>query len=291
MFIKNILSIPKKCLALFFDFKISKAELFYKKFICKVIRVRKVILVTFHGHKMYVNTRDIGVTPALVVERFFEKYETELFEKLVVPGMNIIDIGANIGYYTLLASRLLKNKGKVYAFEPVPMNYRLLAKNITINEYKNTTPYCKAFSNKCEKIKLFLDKTNLGNPSFCEKNVTQNNGSIEVETITLDSFVGGIEDKRIDIIKIDTQGAEGLIMEGGQETLRNNKLKLFMEFWPYGLRNMGTEPVKLLELLQSYGFSITLIDKKCINVGNNKIIKMCDNAPDKRGSVNLLLEK
>lgn len=270
-------------------FRISGLLLLYKKLIYKIVKLKKTALISCQGYKMYVNTKDRGITPILLIEGVFEKYVTRLFKETIRPNMVVVDIGANIGYYTLIASKLVGSNGKVYAFEPEPNNYDLLLKNIRINGYTNATPVKKAVSNKCDKTTLFLDKVSSGDPSLDENNVPQKKGFIEVETVTLDSF---LKDVKVDVVKIDAQGAEGLILEGSERILRNNNLKLFMEFWPYGLRNMGTNPLELLYKLQSNGFKATLVGKRTIKyIEAVKVIEVCDNAVDKKECVDLLLEK
>ena len=72
--------------------------------------------------------------------------------------MTVVDIGANYGSYTLIASKLVGNDGRVYAFEPEPGNYDILVKNIEMNGYTNVTPIRKAVSNKQGKVRLYVDK-------------------------------------------------------------------------------------------------------------------------------------
>lgn len=255
-----------------------------------------IVLITCQGNRMYVNTElgygDIG--PILLIKGVYEEHETELFRELIKPGMVVLDIGANIGYYTLIASKLVGDDGRVYAFEPDPKNYELLVKNIEINGYNNITPIHKAVSNKSGRIKLFIDKLSPSLSSFSKDNVLEKAGFLEVETTALDDFFGLTGGDTVNLIKMDTQGAEGLIIEGSERLLRNNNLKIIMEFWPYGLRNVGTDPLGLLYKLQSYGFEIKPIDKTdryTMDMGVKKIIEMCENRMNGKGHVNLLLEK
>ncbi|GAI28794.1 unnamed protein product [marine sediment metagenome] len=74
------------------------------------------------GNKMYVNTDDRGFAPILLVDGVWEKYKTEVFKQMVKEGMVVVDIGANIGYYTLIGAELVGESGIVYAFEPEPSN-------------------------------------------------------------------------------------------------------------------------------------------------------------------------
>lgn len=196
-----------------------------------------------------------------------EKLETELFKKMVQNGMVVVDIGANIGYYTLIAARLVGKKGTVYAFEPEPSNYKLLCENIAINGYTNIVPIEKAISNTSGKAKLYVDRAMGDVSSFAKANVLLHSKNLsaclEVETVTLDDFFERtVGDDRIDLMKIDVEGAEELVIGGADRVLRNNRLKIFMEFMPDQLRNAGTDPLQLLYKLQNYGFAIKVINDK-----------------------------
>lgn len=279
---------------------------YFKKFPCisslykiiyKIIKPKGIVLVNVQGNKMYVNCQDESLVPSLLVYGIYEKYDTELFKKIVKPGMIVVDIGANIGYYTLMAAKLIGSNGKVYAFEPEPSNYELLIKNIKINNYTNIISIQKAVSNKNGKARLFINKSNLGNSSLIENNVPQKIGFTEVETITLDNFFDSVvKNNKIDFIKMDTQGAEKLVIEGAEKILKDNNLKIIMEFWPFGLRNMGSEPSDLLKMLQDFGFKIKHINGKdsyLKKLEMTEIINLCENKDkkNKMGYINLFLEK
>ncbi|MCM8796405.1 MAG: FkbM family methyltransferase [Candidatus Omnitrophica bacterium] len=210
---------------------------------------------------MYVDTGDRVISTLLLRDGFYESHTTDLFKRLVKPDMTIIDIGANIGYYTLMAAQLAGNKGKVYAFEPEPHNYDLLTKNIAINGYTNVIPIKTAVSNKSGTAQLFLDRVDFGRHSFSQETNIRRGRVIEVETVTLDEFFEQtVRNLSAHIIKIDAEGAEGMIIEGAEKMLRN-KLKIIMEFFPRGIRNTGIDPLRLLHRMQDIGFRInTVID-------------------------------
>ncbi|MCX6811322.1 MAG: FkbM family methyltransferase [Candidatus Berkelbacteria bacterium] len=244
---------------------------------------------------MYINAEDSGIAPDLLTSGMYEPFQTELLRKLITKNMTVVNIGANIGYYTLIAANKVGPNGKVYAFEPEPKNYQLLIKNIEKNGYKNILPIQVAISDKQGTLKLFLDKSNLGNPSLAEQNIGEKNGFVEVKTNSLDNFFEKhSKDFKVDLLLMDTQGAEGLILDGAKKIIRNNKLKIIMEFWPWGLNNVGTDALNLLKRLKKYGFKIGLINEtnKCINyLLPEKIVGMCKNSQNGRGYVDLLLEK
>ena len=227
-------------------------------FFYRHLRPSGIVLIDVQGSKMYVDSRDIGVTPFLLEWGFYEKYETELFKRLVKKGMVVVDIGANVGYYTLLVAHLVGDEGKVFAFEPDPNNYSLLCKNIEVNGYRNVIPVRKAVFNKSGKTSLFLDKNNLGGHSLSEANVHKS-ASITVEVTSLDDYFKNT-DCKIDVIKMDVQGSEMGVLEGMTNTInRNDNLKIITEFWPMGLRNSGSSPIDFLNKLVEYGFALYCI--------------------------------
>jgi len=217
-----------------------------------MVKPKGEVLITVQGNKMYVNGADYCVARPLLTKGVFEPRETKIFKENIKEGMTVLDIGANMGYYTLIASKLVGNKGKVYAFEPDTRNYDLLVKNIKINKCDNVVPIQKAVSNKSGKSRLFIDKFRMGTRSLAEANLLNKNGHIEIETTTLDEF---FKDK-IDFIKMDAEGAEGLMIKSGEKTFKNNSLMLLMEFKKDALRNMGTNPNCLLRTLTMLGFKI-----------------------------------
>jgi FkbM family methyltransferase len=265
------------------------------------IKPKGIVLLNIRGNKMYLDGATGGIGAELLMGGVHEEYETELFKKMAQDGMVVVDIGANIGYYTLIAAKLVGNQGIVYAFEPEPSSYKLLCKNIQANGYTNITAVQKAVSKTNGKTKFYVDAAMTNFSSFGKDNVltrSKNLDCLEVETITLDDFFGRtVGDDRIDFMKIDVEGAEELVVDGAERVLKNNSLKILMEFVPELLRNVGTDPLKLLYKLQNYGFAIKLInDRKQVLQPIENIEEFCRALESRRkaesgeGS-NLLLEK
>lgn len=254
------------------------------------LKPKGILLTQAQGLKMYINATDDVIGPEILAYGCHEEYETELFKKALSPSMVIADIGANMGYYSLIAAKLVGGRGKVYAFEPDPTNYDLLVANIHANNFTNIIPIQRVVSNKAETVKLFLDRGNSGAHTLCESNIqTDRSGFVEVEAITLDAYFNGEGNSRVDFIKMDVQGAEGRVIEKAHEILKRNNLKILMEFWPQGLRNMGTDPAELLETLRGYDFSIRLLLHERIQEEENiaKVVEIGES----EGYVNLFLEK
>jgi FkbM family methyltransferase len=206
------------------------------------------------GVKLYLDPADEVMTPTILVLGNWETAETDWFIRTVKPGDTVVDAGANVGYYTVIGSRLVGEKGKVYAFEPDPANFELLEKNVRLNGLSNVVLERKALSDKNGTLKLFIADKNKGDHRIYQPE-GESRPSIEVEAIRLDEYFK--DHKRgIDVLKSDTQGAEGVILAGMKGLLegRPDGPTIFMEFWPYGLAGMGTDAGALLKTLESYKY-------------------------------------
>lgn len=239
------------------------------------------------GHQMLLDSKD---SLNLSIFGVYEPLETELIKKIIKTGDTVIDIGANIGYYTLILARLVGKNGKVYAFEPEPKNFSILSKNVKINGYKNIILVKKAVSNKSGKVRLYLSKDNLGDHRIYQSE--EKRQFIEVDIIRLDDYFCESKEK-ISFIKIDTQGSEGGVFAGMTNILKKNKnLKIISEFWPKGMSNFGFKTEKLLNLLKKQNFSLYQINedsKRIEPVTGNELLK---NYPLEKGDfTNLLLAK
>jgi FkbM family methyltransferase len=209
----------------------------------------------------------------------------------------VLDIGANVGYYSLLAARLVGPSGTVYAFEPERSNFQLLAQNISLNRYNNVVPIEKAVSNTCGRTELFLDHENFGGHSFKRDYVTVPGQSkpVIVETVTLDDFLRNTHDMHVDVVKIDVQGAEGLAFGGARQMLAlNPRLTIFTEFSPYALENLHTPPEEVIRLLESAGLNrIQIIDEErgaTKSIAVQELLRICDaRRTDKQFWLNLLV--
>jgi len=229
--------------------------------------------IEVQGSRMYLNPKE----KCLDMKKTFKDYAdnliheeatTALFKKNVREGNVVVDLGANIGYFTLLASRIVGPKGKVFAFEPEPRNYSYLKKNIEINSYKQAAAFRKAVSSQNGKTELFICDYDSGHHTINQFSGIETYGrgrdsrktAIEIETVALDDF---LREKagHVDVIKMDVEGAEFLALSGMDKILRNNKgLKMFVEFFPLLIEKMGNSPREFIErLLGDYNFSVFVI--------------------------------
>ena len=206
---------------------------------------------------------DINDSLNLKSGQIFEPDEVALVKKHIFPGSVVIDIGANIGYYTLLFAQLVGFRGHVFAFEPEPANFSLLTKNVLLNKYNNVTLVPKAVASTNQRMKLFLCSESSGMHRLYPSLVCDQ--SLNVDAVSLDSFLP-LQHKKIDFIKMDIEGAEYMAMSGMRNIINKSSPKLITEFSPAALFESGTAPKKYLDLLLSYGYTIYDAREKPVNV-------------------------
>lgn len=260
---------------------------------------RGIVPVRCHGKTLFVDAADTGFIPYLICDGVYEPYETELFQQLIQPGMVVVDVGANVGYYTLLAADRVGPTGRVYAFEPDPDNYALLVRNVAHNRCTNVVTVPRALDSGSGVRALFLGSHNLGRHSFASDNVPDVGGRVDVNTIGLDEFFATMADQgdgsRVGLIKIDVEGAEGLVLAGARETLVRNDTAVLLEFWPTGMRRLGSDPRALLDGLTAIGFDLRQIDERkarCTDgIVVDDLIATCEAPGQIWPIVNLLLSR
>ena len=219
------------------------------------------------GVRLYLLPNDTVITWTIMRNGCWEPAETAQFLRHLKPGDTFVDAGANIGYYTVIGSRLVGSKGKVYAFEPEPKAFEMLERNVRLNGLTNVVLEQKALSNQKGVIKLFIADQNKGDHRIYQPE-GESRPSVEVEAVRLDEYFKGVE-RRINVVKVDCQGADGLILEGMTGLLEGwaDGPTIFMEFWPYALKAMGTDHGALIKMLQSYGYRFYDFNDSNVKIG------------------------
>src|SRR2546427_266974 len=207
------------------------------------------------GHIIFHRREDLGVTLPMLFHGEYEPETTQLLKKFLQPGMRVVDLGAHIGYYTLLAGRAVGPTGKVYAFEPVPSTFTLLVKNIEVNRYESvvaTIP--KAISDTTSRTRIFLRKgSSVSAASFPDHH---DQACVEVETISLDEFFREKNWPKVHLVKMDIEGAEKRALDGMRELSRRNpEMRLIIELNFQNLEKTGVSCEQFFEALQACGFS------------------------------------
>lgn len=172
--------------------------------------------------------------------------------RLARPGMTVLDVGANLGLYSLLLSRLVGPSGRVVAFEPDPSLHALLCENCAANGAQNVAPHRLALGSAPERMVLSRLTLNSGDNHLGSDAEATFRRPVEVEVASLDTLMPGL---RPDLVKVDVQGWELKVLRGMEATLRaSDGVGLFLEVCPKWLRRAGDTPEGLHAFLGGLGF-------------------------------------
>ena len=231
---------------------------FLKSLIMKTESVLKTDYAETWGGKIHVHNDDTGSLSTLSISGVFGPRDTQTMKDNVFSGNIVVDLGANIGYFTCLLAKIVGEGGKVFAFEPDPRNLKLLRRNIQENDYKNVIIADKAVSDVNGSCTLYSSQKKFGANRIFEskKNQTQDFIPIKSETICLDDYFEKQNLlKKIDFIKIDIEGSEFRAFNGMKKILElNNNLKIFTEIAPSLLEDAGSSGKQVLDFLQEHKF-------------------------------------
>ena len=186
---------------------------------------------------------------------FYEEELTELLSQNVKRDTVFYDLGAHWGYFSILASKFVGIKGKVYAFEPMPQNFQRLEQNIRINNVKNIATLNLAVSDENRTIKF-------SNSSDTFANTYINAGSedfIEVKSISLDQFVLEKSVSPPHFIKIDVEGAEIDVLKGAERLIREHRPVIHLSTHDIHLKGVD-EKCKLW--MQNAGYGMEKLSSK-----------------------------
>lgn len=206
-------------------------------------------------YKMYVDSRDIGIAPHLMLDGYWEMWVTEALISLVREGMVVADIGANLGYFSLLLADLVGSGGQVHAFEPNPHMTGLLQRSLSVN----------GFSQRVQIHQLALGAESEGEVALIVPPGDPKNAHIvpigdglpeNAVPVPLARLDGRPDWSAIELIKVDVEGAEQLVWAGARGLLDSGKLKVVvLEFTAARYH----DPAGFLRTLMAPGFNLAYI--------------------------------
>jgi len=227
----------------------------------------KVLTRTAQGHKIVLDTRDQSLFPHIALDGEWESWVTDVLVKNLRPGMTVVDAGANVGYFTLIACNAVGREGRVFAFEPDPETYEMLFRSVEMNGFRQICQcHRMALSSSRGKARFYRFSQHFGGNSLWHRGgATTEFGDkvseVEVDTIPFDEFAesAGIRG-RIDLIKIDTEGSEAHVLQGMQKTLAANpNIVLLCEFNAEHIRSSNCDPETAADSLLENGFKFRII--------------------------------
>lgn len=194
----------------------------------------------------------------LLGKRLAEGKERRFFQARVRPGMVVLDVGANVGFYSLFFAGLVGPEGRVLAFEPDPVSFGLLAQRAAGRANLETAQV--ALGDREGRLTLYCSLTNRA-----DNRVHPSHGTpveqVEVPLTTLDTWLSSRGVERIDAVKMDVQGAEVAVLAGARETLRRTQPAwMLIEFSPEHLRGAGSSPEAFWEALAEHGYEPWSLD-------------------------------
>jgi FkbM family methyltransferase len=188
---------------------------------------------------------------------YYEPEMVRLFEKLLKPGMILLDIGAHIGQYTLVASELVGETGAVHSFEPDPETFEWLSANLRLNRRKNVRVNQLALSDAPGKTKFYLSTTDdIGSNSLAPP-ANYSGREVEVTTTTVDSYLEQQHVPHVDLLKADIEGAEYAMLSGACSLLSSDHQPvIILEFEEASQKKLKSSCAELADFLSSRGYTL-----------------------------------
>ena len=213
-----------------------------------------------------VSTQDMAISKPILWLGEYEQGVTQVLLKFLQEDTNFLDVGANIGYFSLIAGKKC-SQGKVLSFEPDPTNYNLLRSNIALNGLNNILPYNLALSDRNENLyfsTMGFDQ-NLGARFTAKETATLKQHSLpqaktptQIKAIAFDNF---LPNEKIDIIKIDVEGFELNVLRGMKGMLSQQQPLIITEFAPSNLKDIGRiEPRAMFDFVIKLGYKVAIIE-------------------------------
>jgi len=219
------------------------------------------------------NPRGNIISQDIYLKGVWEPEVTEYIRPRIKPGMTVIDVGADTGYYTLLFAKRVGRVGRVIAFEPIPSARDILERNISLNHYTNMITVCDfaLFSHNASTV---LEAPRKFSRINSKKTTNESNG-IRIQTRIFDECVPEFNVQRIDIVKIDVEGAELDVLYGMRRSLEEYHPTLLVEVHPNYLEDFGFTPEDLIRFLDDTKYCIHPVDKPFLNFKDGNITIYC----------------
>jgi FkbM family methyltransferase len=219
--------------------------------------------------KILVPSDDSPIAQSIIEARQYEPHITAAIRRILRPGMIFVDVGANIGYLSLIAAQAVGSSGKVISFEPGQHFCKLLYMSAKLNGFANIEIYPFAVADQ-RKMVVYDETHGSGSISRFDVNLETTPLRHIVSAVTLDDVLR--DEESVHLIKMDIEGAEHLALQGSKKILKSHRPTIISEFSPAGLQNVsgvsGKEFLRELIVAQ-YDISILEFDNQVIECGDD----------------------
>lgn len=221
------------------------------------------------GFKMFVDPSDISIAPHLLLDGVWEEWTEAVLRKLVRPGMHAVEVGANVGFFTLVLAQCVGERGRVLAFEADAALASIARDNVEINGFERRCEVVHAAAGERTGTATFYaaarqrgNGTLLADFEQLEHNPEAQRTRVEVAMTTLDDICAA-RALAPNIVKIDAEGAETMVLRGAEQLLAGNgALTVVLEFVPRFVRAAGDDPASFLQRFVDRGFRLHRIDER-----------------------------
>lgn len=221
---------------------------------------------------MIENPRHNVISQDILLKGVWEPEVTEYLCPRIKAGMTVIDVGADTGYYTLLFAKRVGRLGRVVAFEPIPSARETLEHNIRLNNYTNVT-VCDFALFSSNGLFILEGPRELSRINPMRSGMQK--GGIEIQTRIFDECTGGLNIRKIDVVKIDVEGAEMDVLHGMRQSLEKYHPELLVEVHPDHLAHFSYEHKDLLRFLESMKYRVQPVDRPDLNFKHGNITISC----------------
>ena len=241
--------------------------------------------------KIEVPGHDLGLAPG-ILGGYYERFQLTIFRELARESKLIIDVGANIGLYSLLGARSSRKDARIFSFEPIPDNVDLLKRNIKLNKDigSKITTISNALGEDSRKLEIYLSRKSVGNHSVGGKRGRGYGEVTEVMQTSLDEFTKKKKLKNIDLIKIDVEGYDGYVLKGAINTIKTSQPALMIECIPKLLKNCDFDYQEFGKILfdnYTYCYSIDEANQTVVRIKKGSMTDFLQSIND----TNLVLVK
>jgi FkbM family methyltransferase len=238
------------------------------------------LVATRWGAKMLVDTRDAAISPWIVLDGLWETHATGWLQRTLRPGQVFVDVGANVGYFTLLGGHLVGPQGKVVAVEAHPGLAELLRRNVIMNGlYGYVTTWHRAAWSSTTTLQLHqrLNFSGASSVGAIGAEALDRLGDTEemvaVQAVPVDDLLEGLPP--VDVLKMDIEGAELQAFTGLSRTLRSSpSIAVMFEWAPELMEGVGDKAEALVDLLEGHGLRFRLLEDDLATIERARLLDL-----------------